>query len=81
MVVLGVGVSGGAVRHYWMRRQELTRLEERRAELARRVRDLEARSARAEEDDLFLEMAARRELGVIGPGEIDFRFVDDPPTH
>ncbi len=75
-LVVSVFVSGGAVRRHWVRHQELVRLEERRSEMGRRVRTLEARRARAENDEAFIETVARRELGLVGPDEIEFRFVN-----
>lgn len=84
VLVIGGGVSvlisGGAVRRYWVRHQELVRLEERRSEMRRRVRALEAQRTRAEHDETFIETAARRELGLVGPDEIEFRFVDAKPV-
>lgn len=75
--LLAVLVSGGAVRNYWNRRRDLERLNIRLAEARRRVAELEARRDRAEGDAAFIEMAARRELGLIAPDEIEFRFVND----
>lgn len=74
-LVVSVLISGGAVRRYWVRRQELIRLQERSSETQRRVRLLVARRVRAEQDETFIETAARRELGLVGPNEIEFRFV------
>lgn len=79
---LGVSalISGGAIRLYWWRNRELTELEQRRMEVRSRVRSLEARRARAEGDTEFIETVARRELGLIGKDEIEFRFVDNGST-
>lgn len=74
-LAVSVFISGGAVRRYWMRRQELNRLEDRRTEMRHRVREVEARRERAEHDDAYIETVARRELGLVGPDEIEFRFV------
>ena len=76
-LLLSVAVSGGAVRNFWNRRRELRRLEDRLAESRRRVGELEARRDRAEGDPAYIEMAARRELGLVAPDEIEFRFVND----
>lgn len=76
VLCVSVLISGGAVRRYWLRYRELIRLEDRRAEIRRRVRVLEARRGRAEHDEAFIETAARRELGFLGPDEIEFRFVN-----
>lgn len=77
VVALGVSVliSGGAIRRYWTRLQEFNRLEDRCAEMRHRVREIGARRDRAEHDEVFIETAARRELGLVGPDEIEFRFI------
>ncbi len=69
-------ISGDSVRHYFSRRRELTRMETQAVESRRRVAALEARLAQAETDPSFIETAARRELGLIREGEIEFRFVE-----
>ncbi|MBK8576065.1 MAG: septum formation initiator family protein [Elusimicrobia bacterium] len=74
-LAVAVLISGGAVRRYWVRHRELNRLEDRLAEVRRKVRTLEARRARAENDAEFIETAARRELGLLASDEIEFRFV------
>lgn len=77
---VSVLISGGAVRRYWSRRQELNRLEDRLTALRQRVREVEARRNRAEHDEAFIETAARRELGLVRPDEIEFRFVNRAST-
>lgn len=79
-LAFSVFISGGAVRRYWTRRQELNRLEDRRAEMRHRVREIEARRERAENDDAYIETVARRELGLVGPDEIEFRFMKSTST-
>jgi cell division protein FtsB len=79
---LGVSVliSSGAIRRYGSRYMELNRLEDRRDEMRRKVDLLEARRVRAEHDEEFIETAARRELGLLAPDEIEFRFVATTST-
>jgi cell division protein FtsB len=74
-LAISVFISGGAVRRYWIRRQELNRLEDRRTEMRHRVHEMEARRERAEHDEAYIETVARRELGLVGPNEIEFRFM------
>ncbi|MBL8024428.1 MAG: septum formation initiator family protein [Elusimicrobia bacterium] len=73
-------ISGGAIRLYWWRSQELKDLERRRVDSQVRVRSLEARRLRAEQDAEFIETVARRELGLIGKNEIEYRFVSPTST-
>jgi cell division protein FtsB len=74
-LALAVLVSGGAVRRYFVRRGELARLETRLAQSQERMRILQARRERADTDEMFIETSARRELSLLAPNEIEFRFV------
>lgn len=74
---VGFLLCGGAVRHYVVRHQELSRLKLRREELTSRLKILKKKIIRAKKDETFLEMEARRELGVVAPGEVEFRFVSE----
>jgi cell division protein FtsB len=79
--ILGVGVSlaiaGEGVRAYWTQRREWTRLQARRLEVQHRLAEREARLALAEGNEDYIEILARRELGLLRPGEIEFRFGSD----
>lgn len=73
---LGVSVAGGLKRYIVHRRENLR--------LARKVAAAEADVGRkrsllglAQTNDDLLEGEARRQLGLIGEGEIEFRFVTD----
>jgi cell division protein FtsB len=75
-LALGLSVAGG-LRRYMARRGE-------NAQLARKVAEAEAALARkksllalSQQDDDLLEGEARRQLGMIGEGEIEFRFVKE----
>jgi len=73
---LGASVAGGLKRYIVHRRENLR--------LARKVAAAEADVGRkrsllglAQTNDDLLEGEARRQLGLIGEGEIEFRFVPD----
>lgn len=57
---------------------ELARLERQVQSLEKEERDLRSSIAAAGSDDRALERAARRELGYVKPGEIEYRF--PPPA-
>ncbi len=79
-LAVAVLVSGGAVRRYFVQRGELARLETRLVQSHHRMRELQARRERADTDDMFIETSARRELGLLAPDEIEFRFVSRTST-
>ncbi len=71
---VAVGISGESVRGYLAQRREIRRLETRLDEARRRASEQESRVARST-SDAYIETSARRELGLLRPGEIEFRFV------
>ncbi len=73
--VLGALASSEGVRGYFRRRHELSRLNAQWAQTQRRVAEKRRQMERAQKDDVFLEGEARRQLGLVRPGEIEFRFV------
>ncbi len=75
VLAVAVLVSGGAVRRFFIQRGELARLEMRLAAAEQRMLGLQARRERADTDEMFIETSARRELGLLAPDEIEFRFV------
>lgn len=62
-------------RRYWSNRQEHERLSQRVLETEAVVEQKRALLALSQKDDALLEGEARRQLGLIGDGEIEFRFV------
>lgn len=84
ILAVAVLVSGGAIRRFFVRRAELARLELRLAQSQDRIRVLQSRRERADSDEMFIETSARRELGLLAPDEIEFRFVartSSPTVH
>lgn len=75
LLALGLLLSSDAVRTYWKRRIALHRLEKDLAELKSENDALEMEVRRLKTDPRLLEQHARRDLGLIQPGEIEYRFV------
>ena len=69
-----VAISGESVRGYLAQRREIRRLEGQLAEARRRATEQDSRLVRSA-SDAYIETSARRELGLLRPGEIEFRFV------
>ncbi len=67
--------SSSGVRGYISRRREYSRLAAKLQEAQARLANKQLELARAQRDDEFLEQEARRNLGLIRPEEIEFRFV------
>jgi cell division protein FtsB len=70
-------LSSQGVRDFIVRRSEYRKLEAQFGEVQRRVTDKRVRLSRAQKDNEFLEMEARRHLGLVKPGEVEFRFGSD----
>jgi cell division protein FtsB len=67
------------LRSFFWRRQEFKRLETRLKEGQSRLAEKQYALAKAQRDNDFLELAARRNLGLVRPDEVEFRFVSHPP--
>lgn len=79
-VLVGLGVLAILVgnRGFWTmvrHRRELSRLERQLQELRQESKRLDREIALAERDPAYIERVARRELGLIRPGEIEYRFL------
>jgi cell division protein FtsB len=75
LVFLGAVMTGGAVKDYAIRYREQSRLSRQLEETRKRMAEKTLRLARAQSDDAFLELEARRNLGLVRPDEIEFRFI------
>jgi cell division protein FtsB len=73
---VGLLLNGG-VRRYVLNRQEHTRLSTRLALAEDRVARKQGLVGLAQKDDALLETEARRQLGLLREGEIEFRFVSE----
>ena len=69
--------TGGGIRRYLDHRRENRRLAKKVAETEVAVERKRSLSSLAERNDDLLESEARRQLGLIGEDEIEFRFVTD----
>ncbi|HRY29987.1 MAG TPA: septum formation initiator family protein [Elusimicrobiota bacterium] len=75
VVLLGWLLSSGGIRNYFLRLREYRRLDARRRETKQRVAEKQVRLNKAMKDESFLELEARRHLGLVRPDEIEYRFV------
>lgn len=82
-ILAGVGMLAVLIgnRGFWTmveRHREIARLERQFRELRQESKRLAQEIVQAEGDPAYLERIARRELGLIRPGEVEYRFL--PPT-
>jgi cell division protein FtsB len=75
VVVFGWLLSSQGLRNYFVNRREYRQLDLRLRDTRKRLAEKQLRLSRAQKDDAFLEMEARRQLGLVKPDEIEFRFM------
>ena len=80
VIIMGDRVPLHSLRLHMEAGREHRRLENDLAQLRRENRRLRNQARRLREDPAAIEAAARRELGLIRPGEIVFLLTDEPPT-
>ena len=73
--VAGFFLSSDGVRNFWQRKRSLRRLEDKLEEMRRGNQNLASEIHRIKTDTKVMEQYARRELGLIQPGEIEYRFM------
>ena len=71
----GIFLASKGNRTYWQRKSHLRDLEKELVEIRVSSKNLSQEIRRLKTDPRALEQAARRELGLIQPGEIEYRFV------
>ncbi len=75
VLVLGsLGLAGEGVPNLLALRRERQRLGEQAVGLLEQSAALREQIARLRTDDRFLEAQARRELGLVGPADVVYRF-------
>lgn len=74
LVILGF-LSSGTIRTYWQRKVALRKLQAKLADLKHENKELSQELQRLKTDPRVIEQVARRDLGLIQPGEIEYRFV------
>ena len=80
LFILGLFLSSEGSRSYWKRKRHLKELQAK-LELARAEnKSLALEIQRLENDPRAIEQIARRDLGMIQPGEIEYRFVSESPA-
>ena len=73
--LLGLFLSSPGVRSYWRRKIYLHRLDNKLERLRKENQSLAFELQRLKTDPRMMEEQARRQLGLIQPGEIEYRFV------
>ena len=77
LACLGLYLSSEGSRSYWKRKRALEHLEQKLADLKASNENLSGEIARLKSDPRGIEQIARNDLGLIQPGEIEYRFVAD----
>ena len=78
LIILGALVlflSSEGTRTYWKRRKVLNELEQKLEQIRQTNKNLVLEIDRLQNDPRAAEQIARKELGLIQPGEIEYRFV------
>ncbi len=74
-------MSSGGIRRFLSHKKEYNRLNEQLMETQARLSQKQNLLDRAQGDDAFLEMEARRNLSLVRKDEIEFRFVETKENH
>ena len=74
-LAVGISVTSGGIRSYWKNKRQFKQLEKELAELRDSNKVLEQELRRIKNDPRIAEQIARSELGLMKPGEIEYRFV------
>ena len=77
LACLGLFLSSEGSRSYWKRKRYLKHLEQKLADLKTSNEKLSQEVSRLKSDPRAIEQIARNDLGLIKPGEIEYRFVVD----
>ena len=77
LLVLGLFLSSEGSRSYWKRKRHLKELQAKLEQARAENKSLAQEVQRLETDPRAIEQIARRVLGMIQPGEIEYRFVSE----
>ena len=77
LAALGFYLSSEGSRSYWKRKRALNRLEQKLSEMKTSNDRLSQEISRLKTDPRAIEEIARSKLGLIKPGEIEYRFAVD----
>lgn len=72
---IGLLFSSKWTRSYWQQKRYLNNLQKKLDQVRLNNKNLTAEIHRLQTDPHAIEQIARRELGLIQPGEIEYRFV------
>lgn len=73
--VIALFFSSESMRSYWQKKKILNELQKKLDQVRKTNKNLSLEVRRLESDPRAIEQIARRELGLIQPGEIEYRFV------
>ena len=73
-------ISSQGMRGYWQKKKILNHLNQRLSEINLENEKMRKEIDRLKKDPTAIEQIARRELGLIHPEEIEYRFVTDSPA-
>ena len=76
----GLFLSSEGTRSYWKRKRYLKELQTKLEDLRASNKNLAQEVERFKHDPRAIERIARRDLGLIQPGEIEYRFVVERST-
>ena len=80
ILALGFFLSSKGTRSYWKRKRSLRELEKKLEQARETNRNLTLEIHRLQTDPRAIEQIARRDLGLLQPGEIEYRFIIEHST-
>lgn len=80
LLLAGAFLSSEGSRSFWKRKRHLKHLEQKLSELKIENDNLAQEIERLKSDPRAIERIARSELGLLKPGEIEYRFLTTPST-
>ena len=78
IVVIIILITNGGIRHYRKKRRELKKLKEQVSNLKSEFNFKKDLLSTIKKDPSQLELLAREKLGLIKPGEVEYRFITEP---
>ncbi len=80
-ILAGLGLIGllssEGLRTYWQKKRTLRKLEQKLTEMKENNKNLTMEIDRLKHDPHAIEQVARKDLGLIQSGEIEYRFIVD----
>ncbi len=80
LALTGLILSNQGLRDYWHKRKRFHKLQKKLVEIRTQNMNLTSEIQRLKTDPKIIGEYARKELGMIQPGEIEYRFVVEDPA-